>query len=155
MPAAPLEKVTLPALSATLTARILQSQHVPATPSAFMPSPASTPLTLVPCPRSSLGTASLLTKSYPGITRPTRSGWLDCTPLSTTATTGPLAPVVTFQARSVRTLVAHHSCGQYVSSGVSVRWATPSASTEATFLSLAKALWTAARVRPLAGVTTV
>jgi len=91
-------------------------QATPLTPIPLLPTAAMVPATWVPWPLSSMGSPSLLTKSYPctSSTKPLRSSsmplpaispglvqtlaarstWRQSMPVSTTATTGTRLPVV-------------------------------------------------------------
>ena len=95
---------------------------MPATPTPLSAVAPMIPATWVPWPALSVVSVVLVTVLKPATTRPPRSGWLACTPVSTTPTVTP-APVDFVHAcsasmsASTRPLVPGlnmpQSCGQY------------------------------------------
>ena len=82
----------------TFTGMTTTAGAAPLTPRALPAVAAMMPATCVPCPCSSLGSASPDPRSVPGISRPTRSGWPRSTPVSITATAISGRPRVRAQA---------------------------------------------------------
>jgi hypothetical protein len=118
MPAAMSVSSPLPCASSALIGKTRQRQQMPAPPVRLFERAAITPVTAVPCPWSSAGSASPPTKSQPGTSAPRRSGWFGSTPVSTTATTILLDPCVTSHALGKPATRRPSCCGQPASSGL-------------------------------------
>src|SRR5262245_9707144 len=86
----------------TLTGMTRPFQVTPATPMPLFALAAITPATNVPCPGSSVIGEAGATTLNPGARRPTRSGWVTSTPVSTTATTCDVASVIRSHAAGIR-----------------------------------------------------
>ena len=107
---APLPPITLTGISE-------HCEQAPTPPMPLFERAAITPATSVPCPWSSLASASSLTASQPSTKAPWRSGWLRSTPVSSTATTTSAAPLVTRHAAGARTLASDQESRQSGSFG--------------------------------------
>src|SRR5688500_8930175 len=98
----------MPVELVTRTGMMRFCQARPATPTPLLPMAPTTPATQVPWPYTSAVLVLLSTKLYPATSFPANSGWVDSTPLSTTATMTAVAPWVTSHAWGALTFVRCH-----------------------------------------------